>query len=53
MSTVRVDDVDVSKVVVLDSERLDFEKLCLSVGVSNDSRALGSSNLVYLPIEGL
>ena len=52
MSTVRVDDVDVGK-VVLDSESLGFEKLCLSVGVSNDSRALGSSSLVYLPIEGL
>jgi len=53
VSTVRVDDVDVAKVVVLDSIRLGLEKVCRSVGVSNDSRAFGSSNLVYFPIEGL
>jgi hypothetical protein len=57
VSTVRVD-VDavvvvVARVVVLDSARLPFDMVRRSVGVSNDSRALGSSNLVYLPIEGL
>ena len=56
VSTVRVD-VEVvevvAKVVVLDSARLAFDMVRLSVGVNNDSRALGSSNLVYLPIEGL
>lgn len=49
----RVDVDVVAKVVVLDSARLAFDMLRRSVGVSNDSRALGSSNLVYLPIEGL
>lgn len=56
VSTVRVDvdaAVVVPKVVVLDSARLAFDMVRRSVGVSNDSRALGSSNLVYLPIEGL
>jgi hypothetical protein len=55
VSTVRVDVVVVvvDKVVVLDSVRLDFDMVRRSVGVSSDSRALGSSNLVYLPIEGL
>lgn len=55
VSTVRVDVVAVvvAKVVVLDSARLAFDMVRRSVGVSSDSRALGSSNLVYLPIEGL
>ena len=53
VSTARVDDVDVVKVVELDSARLAFDMVRRSVGVSSDSRALGSSNLVYLPIEGL
>jgi len=42
-----------SVAVVAESERFDFERDLRSVGVSNDSRALGSSNLVYLPIDGL
>jgi len=33
--------------------RLGLESDLRSVGVSKDSRALGSSNFVYLPIEGL
>ena len=57
VSTVRVEfDAAVvvpPKVVVFDSARLAFDMVRRSVGVSNDSRALGSSNLVYLPIEGL
>lgn len=54
VSTARVDVFDVVvKVVVLDSVRLDFDMVRRSVGDSSDSRALGSSNLVYLPIEGL
>jgi len=42
------------KVAELDeSTRLDFDKDLRNIGVSNDSRAFGSSSLVYLPIEGL
>lgn len=33
--------------------RLALESDLRNVGVSKDSRALGSSNFVYLPIEGL
>ena len=53
VSIARVGDVDVVSVVVLDSARLVFERVRRNDGVSSDSRALGSSSLVYLPIEGL
>lgn len=53
VSTASVDDVDVANVVSLDPVRLVFEIARRSVGVNSDSRALGSSKLVYLPIEGL
>jgi hypothetical protein len=43
-----------AKVAELDElARLDFDNDLRNVGVSNDSRAFGSSSLVYLPIEGL
>lgn len=34
------------------AERLDFDAVRRILGVSKDSRAFGSSNLVYLPMEG-
>lgn len=54
VSTLSFGVVVVESVAVLAvSERFGFERVLRSVGVSNDSRALGSSNLVYLPIDGL
>jgi len=38
---------------LVDPVRLGLESDLRNVGVSKDSRALGSSNFVYLPIEGL
>jgi len=52
--TVSVELVMEAKVVEPDEPiRLDFDKDLRKVGVSKDSRAFGSSSLVYLPIEGL
>ena len=54
VSTVSVELEVEAKVAEPDeSTRLDLDKDLRNVGVSNDSRAFGSSNLVYLPIEGL
>jgi hypothetical protein len=53
MEDVVVGPVDVTLVVLFDAERLCIDGDDRIDGVSNDSRALGSSNFVYLPIEGL
>jgi hypothetical protein len=53
-STVSVDDDDVASVAVLcEPNRLVLDGDLRIDGVRSDSRAFGSSSLVYLPIEGL
>jgi hypothetical protein len=51
--TESVDEDESGAELVRPEVRLIFDKDLRNVGVSSDSRALGSSNLVYLPIEGL
>ena len=53
--SVDVDDVGAEpvRVAVDDEPRLIFDSDLRKVGVRSDSRAFGSSSLVYLPIEGL
>lgn len=53
MSTESVDDEDVASVAVLSEPvRLALDEDLRMDGVSSDSRAFGSSSLVYLPMEG-
>jgi len=53
MLTESVDDDDGAKVEVLgEPERLDFVGDLRIEGVRRDSRAFGSSSLVYLPMDG-
>lgn len=53
MVTDSVDDDDGAKVEALvEPERLDFDEDLRIEGVRRDSRAFGSSSLVYLPMDG-
>jgi len=54
VSTDKVEEDEGANVVILGVPvRLAFERDFRIVGVSKDSRAFGSSSLVYLPIDGL
>ena len=50
--TVRVDADEGARVLLSAADRLDLDAERRTVGVRSDSRALGSCNLVYRPMDG-